>query len=313
MIVSPRRRPRGDAGRVSFDSIERSVSQSQPIFLFTIATPTITYQHTNQPVDVPFGGDIFTTLTIDCGPTALGNDPGVTEQTITLPISHPFVQQYAGTGLPELVITVTIQRLQPASGTAQQLFTGVAQSLSCDVRTATIRCPATTADALKIQLPIVGATRTCNHRLFDGRCAPVPGGQWPPLGPSGSGGPAPGLFTISDVVISSISTDGLTIVVSGGTPDALSTKPSGWAALGRIILGSSDQRRILTQISTTITLAVPFPGLMTGTRVTIEAGCLHDMATCKSKFNNQLNFGGHPLMSSFDPWASNGFGIIQQV
>lgn len=297
----------------TFDSDERSVAQNRPIFLFTLATPTFTYRHTSHPVVVIFGENKFTPLTIDCGSTALGNDPGVAEQTITLPITHPFVQHYAGTGLPELVITVTIQRLQSVSGVAQQIFTGIAQSLSADTHTATIRVPATTADALKIQLPVVGATRLCNHRLFDSRCSPAPGGQLPDLGPAGSGGPASGLFTIADVSIDSISADGLTLVLSGGTPDAINTKPSGWAAVGRIILGSGDQRRILTQISTTITLAVPFPGLTAGASVTIEAGCLHDIATCKSKFNNQLNFGGHPLMSSFDPWASNGLGIIQQV
>lgn len=307
----------------TFDSDERSSSRNRPIYLFTIVTPTVTYRHTSHPLAVPFGGNTFTPLTIDCGATQLGNDPSVDEQTITLPVSHPLVQSYAGTGIPELLVTVTVQRLQAASGVAQQVFTGTAQSLSLDQYTATIRCPALTADALKIQLPVVGATRICNHRLFDGRCAPAGGGQWPPDGPSGSGGPAQALHTITDT-IDSVSTDGLTIVMAPSTSGGLNTKPDGWAAIGRIAVGaasvlagiiqsSDNQRRILTQIGTTITLAVPFPGLMAGTDVAIEAGCLHDIATCISKFNNQLNFGGHPKMSTFDAWAESGLGVIQQV
>lgn len=296
---------------MSFDSDERSTEQNRPIELFTIATST-TYRHTSHPVDVSFGGNVYTALTMDRGTSQLADDAGVDEMTVTLPISHPLVQRYAATGIPELTIAVTVQCLQTVSGAARQIFKGFAQAMSVGLHTATFRVPAVTADALKIQLPVIGATRTCNHRLFDDRCAPVPGGQLPLLGPSGSGGPAPALFTITDA-IASISTDGLTITMSPATPDGLNTKPGGWAAFGRIILTSGDQRRILTQIGTVITLAVPFPGLAAGASVTIEAGCLHNITACIVKFNNQQNFGGHPLMSSFSPWASNGLGIIQQV
>lgn len=294
---------------MSFDDDERSVSANRPIDLFTITTPTAIYLHTSHPVDVPFGGNVYTAITMDRGTQQLGNDPGVDEQTIELPISHPLVQSYASTGIPDLVVTVTIQRLQSRSGVAKTIFTGFAQSLSVDGRTAKVRVPAATADALKIQLPVVGATRLCNHRLFDGRCSPNPGLKWPATGPDGSGGPDPASFQIIDTV-SSISTDGLTLGVS-----AIGAKPSGWATFGRMILQSTgDQRRIVSHVGTTITLAVPFPGLTTSTSVTIEAGCDHSMATCKSKFNNQLNHGGHPLMPiSFNAWAVNGLGVIQQA
>lgn len=299
---------------MTHDSDERSTSRNRPIHLFTITTPDAVFHHTSHPVDVPFGGSIYTALTMDRGSQQLANDPGVDELSIALPITHPLVRSYASAGIPPQTVSVLVQNLQTVSGTARTVFRGVAQSMSVDTRTATIRCPASTADALKIQLPVVGATRFCNHRLFDGRCAPNPGGQWPLLGPSGSGGPSPGLFTITNAIVFSVSTDGLTIAIvfQSGTPDPLDTKPDGWATLGRIIVGS-EQRRILTQISTTITLAVPIPGLLAGSVVTIEAGCMHDMTTCKTKFNNQLNFGGHPKMTSFNAWAQNGFGVIQQV
>lgn len=297
---------------MSFDDDERSPSGSRPIDLYRVTTPTASYLHTSHPVDVPYGGDVYTALTMDRGTNQLADDAGVDELTITLPISHPLVRGYASSGIPELVVAVTVLRLQAVSGAARQIFKGFAQSMSADLHTATLRIPAATADALKIQLPVVGATRTCNHRLFDDRCAPNPGGQLPLLGPSGSGGPAPALFTIVDT-IASISLDGLTITMAPGTPGGLNTKPGGWAAFGRIILASGDQRRILTQPGTTITLAVPFPGLIAGASVTIEAGCLHNITACINKFNNQQNFGGHPLMSSFNAWAQNGLGIIQQV
>ena len=297
---------------MSHDSDERSVSQNRPIELFTITTPTATYRHTSHPLPVSFGGNLFSPLTMDRGTSQLSNDQGVDEQTLELPISHQLVQDYAGTGLPDLVVTVTIQRLQTKSGTAQQIFTGVAQSMSVDGRTATIRVPASTADALKIQLPVVGATRICNHRLFDSRCSPNPGGRWPLASAIvGSGGPRSSDFTIFET-ITAISADGLTITTNG---TQLGSNPNGWAALGRLLLldGSENQRRILTHIGSVITLAVPVPGLIPTAGILIEAGCLHDINTCKSKFNNQLNFGGHPLMTTFNAWQQNGLGVIQQV
>lgn len=295
---------------VSYGQDESSVSQNRPIELYTITTSTATYQHTSHPADVPYGGGIFTALTMDRGSHQLANDQGVDEMTITLPISHPIVQGFAATGIPELSVMVTVQRLQSVSGVAVQIWKGPAQSMSVDGHLATIRVPASTADALKIQLPVIGATRVCNHRLFDSRCSPVPGGLFPPfLGPAGSGGPTPALFTVTDLV-SSISTDGLTVTMTAG---GVSTKPGGWAAFGRLILASGEQRRILAQVGATITLAVALPGLSAGTSVSVEAGCLHSITACKTKFNNQLNFGGHPLMTTFNAWATNGLGVIQQV
>lgn len=293
---------------MSFDDDERSVSANRPIDLFTITTPTAIYLHTSHPVDVTYAGNVHKAITMDRGTQQLGNDPGVDEQTLELPISHPLVQSYASTGIPELVISVTILRLQTRSGAAQQIFTGFAQSLTVDGHTAKIRVPAATADALKIQLPVVGATRLCNHRLFDGRCSPNPGLKWPASGPTGSGGPDPANFLVLDTV-NSISADGLTLGVF-----AIGVKPSGWATFGRLIVPTTgDQRRIVSHVGTTLTIAVPFPGLTTSTGVRIEAGCDHSMATCKSKFNNQLNHGGHPLMPiSFNAWAVNGLGVITQ-
>lgn len=291
----------------TFDDDERSPSANRPIELFTITTLTATYRHTSYPVDRVYAGNTYTALTIDRAPNQISNDPGVDEQRLVLPISHPLVQRYAASGVPEQGVTVTIVRLMTASGAAQQVFTGLAQSMSVDTHTATIRCPASTADALKIQLPVVAATRVCNHRLFDIGCSPNPGGVWPVSGVAGSGGPLASDFQVVDAV-AAISADGLTV-----TGSAIAAKPGGWAALGRIFLASGESRRILTQIGAVLTLAVPFVGLTTTTAITIEAGCLHSMTVCKSKFNNQLNYGGHPLMTTFNAWAGNGLGVIQQI
>jgi hypothetical protein len=51
-------------------------------------------------------------------------------------------------------------------------------------------------------------------------------------------------------------------------------------------------------VGTTLTLDAPFPPSVTlPAAVTLFAGCDHTVRTCLSKFDNVLNFGGHPYIS----------------
>jgi uncharacterized protein len=290
----------------TFDTDERSTSGNRPTDLYTIVTTTKTYRLTTNLTDISLGGNTFTALTVSRGNNALQPDSGQNELIIYLPISHPLVQSYTATGIPEQNVQVTVQRLQSVSGQAQQVWTGFAQSLSVDGRTAMLRVPSVTADAFKTQLPVIGAHVLCNHRLFDVGCAPNPGGEYPTGAGSGTGGPLQSAFQVA-TTISSVSADGLTITLSsvGGQPDL-------WAQFGRLILSTGESRRIIVQIGNVITLTVPFPALTTN--VTLEAGCPHNIQACQSKFNNFMNYGGHPYITAVvDPWHPNGLGIIQQV
>lgn len=290
----------------TFDDNERSTSSNRPIELYTIVTPTATYRHTSSTASLVFSAHLYTPLTMDRDTLQLGQDSSTDELVITLPITHPLVQRFCATGIPEQVITVTVHRMQTASAQTFQQWTGFAQSISISGHLAKIRVPANSADALKTQLPVLTAQRACNHRLFDSGCSRNPGGIWPPsTGTAGSGGPDPATFTVSTTV-ASVSADGLSITLTGdgGNPD-------GWAQFGRLIMSNGETRRVLTHIGNVMTVAVPF-GAPTGS-VQLEAGCDHTIATCVSKFNNVLNFGGHPDMSPLNLWTPSGLGVIQQV
>jgi len=290
----------------TFDEDERSTSQSRPIDLFTIMTPTTgTYRITSHETDVSYGGFTYTATTASRGNFALQPDSSQNELIVYLPISHPFVQRFAS-GIPEMGVTITLVRMQSLSAQAGQLWTGYAQSLSVDGHVAMIRVPGLTADAFKTQLPTVGAHTTCNHRLFDGRCAPNPGGEWPTGLGAGSGGPDFAAFQISSS-IASVSADGKTITLS-----SIGDNQDRWAQYGRIILSNGDARYIVNQIGTTITITKPFYSITTG--VVIESGCDHSIFACNAKFNNIYNFGGHARMTSeSDPWHPGGLGIVVQV
>ncbi len=285
----------------TYDDNERSVSQNRPIDLYTITTPTVTYRLTSYPVNVSFGGNTYTALTMSRGDLQVTQDTTGRELIVYLPISHPLVQRYTASGIPEHAVTVTWQRLQTVSGVALQYFSGFATGLSVQGHVATLRCPSVTDDALAIKLPVLRAQRLCNHVLFDAYCAPNPGVS----------GPVKASFQVSTTIVSQTVVPGsVTLVVAsiGGNPD-------GWAAFGDVLHGPTGQRLfILLQIGTTLTLNMPIIGYQVGDAVTVTAGCAHDVLTCKTKYSNVVNFGGFPeLNGQINPWAAKGFGIVQQT
>jgi hypothetical protein len=57
-------------------------------------------------------------------------------------------------------------------------------------------------------------------------------------------------------------------------------------------LGGVDRRLILSSSGDVLTLLLPFTSSPLGSTVIVFAGCDHTIATCKSKFNNVVNYGG---------------------
>jgi Phage conserved hypothetical protein BR0599 len=281
----------------TFDDDERSTSQNRPIELYTIVTPTAVYRLTSHNVDVTFGGNLFTALTLDRGPHQIAADLTGRELIVYLPVTHPLVQRFAATGIPERQVLVTLQRLQEVSGIAVRVWQGFGTGMQISGALAKLRVPSVTDDAMRIKLPVVAGQRLCNHRLFDARCAPNPG----------SDGPAAASFEVSGTLVSQT---GTTLVVS-----TMSEKPDGWASLGDVVhLATGERRFILVQAGTTLTLASPFVDANPGDALAVFAGCDHAITTCRDKFANVTNFGGHPEMTtSINPWLPKGIGVVVQT
>lgn len=286
----------------TFDDDERSVSRNRPIDLYTIVTPTTEYLLTSYPVNVTYAGIVYTALTMSRGDQQVTQDPTGRELLVYLPITHPLVQRFAASGIPEHSVRVILQRLQTVSGAATQYFDGFATGLNVQDHVAAIRCPSVVDDALKIKLPVIRAQKTCNHVLFDDRCSPAPG-----LGD----GPVASNFTAATTAVSQTITPGtVTMVVA-----SIAGNPDGYFDFGRMHHVSSGQDAvILQQIGTSLLINIPIVGLNPGDDLKITGGCAHDVVTCKTKFANVKNFGGLPNMdSTFAPYSAGaGLSAVQQ-
>lgn len=277
---------------MSFDDDERSTSQNRPVDLYTITTPTITYRVTSHPVSVLFGGNTYTALTMSRGNLQVSQDLTGREIVLYLPIDHPLVQRFAATGIPEHDVTVTLLRLQSVSGQAFQQWSGFVQGLAIDGHTALFRVPSLTDDAMKVRLPVVAAQRLCNHVLYDSGCT---------LDRAG--------FAIQPPTVFITGQSGSTVTVSSvaGSVDHR-------FQYGEAVHSTQQRRMILEQIGTVLTVNMPFVGVNNGDGLVLYSGCDHRILTCRDKFGNVVNFGGHAdMLTSINPWASKGIGVIQQT
>lgn len=286
---------------MSYDDDERSITQNRPIDLFTITTPTVTYRLTSHNVNVTYGGSTFTAITMSRGAQEVTQDPTGRELILYLPITHPLVQRFAATGIPEHQIQVVQQRLQSVSGIAVQQLSGFATGLAIQGHVASIRIPSVADDAMKIKLPVIHAQKLCNHTLYDSGCAPNPGID----------GPSRTSFAVGTNVSSQVIAPGLVTL----NVDTMGGQPDEWATFGELLHTLSGQRvMILRHVGTALTLNVPLVGVQPGDGVSVFAGCAHSSITCRDKFSNVVNFGGMPeINGSFSPWRPGvGLSSIQQ-
>ena len=290
----------------TFDDDETSSSKSRPIDLYTIQTTSTAYYLTSHIVDVVYGGRTYIATTMSRGNLQVAQDLTGRELIVYLPIAHPIVQRYASFGVPEQSVLVTLLRLQERSGVAVQAWQGFGNAMNVEGHMAQLRVPSITDDAMKIKLPIVRAQKLCNHLLWDAQCSP----------PHRDGIPDPprkSTEAYTTTLVSQVITPGVVTLAVTGWPAFPLGAPNDHFAFGEVHY-NGEVRQCLSQIGLMVTLDAPFPGVTAGAVITFFPGCDHRLSTCRDKFFNVINFGGHPdLNSIINPWSLNGFGVIQQA
>lgn len=280
----------------TFAEDETSVSDSRPIELYDFDLVTTIHRLTSADADVVFGGNLYTAVPISRGNTtevALGQ---VRETIVSLPVNHAVAQELIGNGIPPRTARLTITQLQQTSNETRRVWRGEILGVTTsggedDGGIARLRVPNATDQAFSVALPFAVASKVCNHALYDAGCAL-------PRDPA---------FRVTPTVAS---INGIELVVS-----TMSGKPDQFAQFGEVLrVADGERRSVLSQLGTTITLDVPFRTLLVGDALEVWAGCDHTVESgCRDKFNNVINFGGHPELPIGNPTAPTGFGVIVQA
>jgi uncharacterized phage protein (TIGR02218 family) len=248
-----------------------SIQVSAPVELYEFATPVTTYRYTSFDTDFTYLGNTYTALAglVRANLATTGFNDGDRDLEVTLPASTAFVQANVFGRLPRN-ITLTLRILQQLSGEARMVWQGPVTAIAVEGRMAKVVVPSKVDDALEAEIPNVRFQPLCNHFLFDDRC----------------------MLNAADYdVAANVSTvASTTIVVStvGGNPDQ-------WFQAGELVRTLDGERRlIVSQVGTTLRINYPFRELVPGNALTLFPGCDHTIKTCRVKFSNHRNFGGHP-------------------
>jgi hypothetical protein len=255
---------------------EQSVKGSRVVELYTFTTSGGTiYRLTSFRRDFTHGGNTYTAgASSRSALTAQGATSSDDDFTIEVPAQHPLSVTYSGAIVPPRELYVTVDRLQRTSGVALRIAEGYVSGPAFKGRMASFRITMM-SDLLAALVPGIGASRLCQHVLYDSRC-----------------GVGRGPFTVA-TTISTIASDRKSITVAsiGGNPDQ-------WFRHGEILFNVTTERRTVTnQVGTTIGFRFPLPSTIAGgAAVSLYAGCDHTIATCRTKFANVANFGGFPKL-----------------
>ena len=270
---------------MTYPVVETSVETGAPVELYIFTLGGDTFRLTSGPDTVTYSGLTYTPIEVTRENVSVSRDERSEILEITMPSSFPLVRKYISIA-PGQRGSLTILRVH-RTDTDNQLVT---------VFKGVIRSVGFTFDGLRSKIsvmPLSGALSRpvprhtyqglCNHVLYDTGCQ-VPSS----------------LFRHTAAVTGVV---GDTLTVSG-----LSAKGSGWATGGYVTVGSLDFRLIIQHTGDDIRLLLPFPDNLLGQTVDVFAGCAHDIATCKSKFNNVINYGGYafvPLRNPFETGLDN--------
>ena len=282
---------------MTYDTSERSTQDGEPIEIYSFALATTTLRYTSHPEDVTVSSQTYTAIPISRDPANIMVIGQVRELTVTIPVDLALAQTLIGNGIPPRDIVVTIERYHP--GTAiRRIWRGAVDRLETDGVFARLTVPNLMDRAFMVRLPLVTSQRLCVHDLYDTGCAvdrEYAIYQTEPF------------MTACEAV----SQSGTALVVSNMNGPGAVPRDDQWARYGEVRRSSDGERRsIVAQVGATLTLDMPFASIAAGDDLEVYAGCDHSVETCRDKFANVANFGGHPQLPNANPHAPTGYGVM---
>ncbi len=255
---------------MAFETYELSVEGGSTIELFTLALGSTIYRmHDSAEPTITISGDEFTRTQVSRDTIKTGQE----FLEIKLPGSHPFSLKFT-TIAPGQTASLTIQSYQRSEPSdVRVIYKGVVRSVAFTQNmshSALSLIPIN--EAFDKEIPERTFQAACNNVLFDPDCK-VSSGSFSYVG---------SVFSIVDN----------TVTITG----LEAAKGDLWSTGGYLSFGVLDYRLILEQNGDVLTLVLPFHEDVLSENVTVFSGCDHTIATCLTKFANEINYGGHPFV-----------------
>jgi uncharacterized phage protein (TIGR02218 family) len=265
---------------MSYLAAEVSDHDASPVECYKFIGSFRTYRYTSADVQQTVNFEDYEPVAGRRGNIRAGTQ---SDDNLSLEIELPFdvdvVQDYAySESPPGLVLEVyRVHRGTDFSTDWSLLWKGKVSAFNINGRVAKIRVPSIFSRALQTDVPSAYYQGPCNHVLFDQRC-----------------GLARSLFTTTTTV-TGVGTTAIQV--------ASTAEPDGSLAAGEVVITRTGERRlILANSAGLLTINYPFVDARNGDEVEITQGCDHSFSTCKTKFNNSAQYGGHPFIPADNPF-----------
>lgn len=265
---------------MSWSDFEYSTANGQPVTLYEfVRGDTQFYRYTNADQDVTAAGAIWLHQAISDGGLSVGAGDSM---DITLPTSNPVAMLFRGIP-PSRPVRVRIHRwhVDDAQGEFRTVWIGTITEVKREAIDRTQLVTASLASTFSRSGLRLTWGRACPYSLYDHNCKV-----------------SPGTFGVGGLVVTAL--DGVSLTVN--LPAEL---PDGWFSGGYVewsVDGVTERRGLRAQTGNVLGLFGGSAGFVVGQVVTVFPGCDRTIATCNSKFNNVLNYGGEPHMPGKSPY-----------
>jgi len=278
---------------VSFDSQEESVQDGAPIELFRFTTLEERFTYTSGTTPFDFENETYSPRAIGRSGDEIESVSESRQLAVTLPTDDLLVRRYY-VSLPSSQDRLEVFRLHTTDGADPEvvkIFDGLVATVSASGEDKATVNALSRSSLLERTVPTQTTRNLCNHVLYDERCKVFDS-----------------LFSL-DAEVTAVSADGLLLTVQasgvlGATGNGLSaqlTADPEFFNAGTLERGGFERRTIRGVVdiggdSAQVRTILPFATIPTGATFRIFAGCDHSFPTCRTKFDNEENYGGFPYV-----------------
>lgn len=260
---------------MSFDTLEKSRQDAQPVLLFDFLRGSDAWYYTNFPTALSARSHTYLPRAITRSTVTMGGTVPKDTIEIRLPYDDAMVAPL-NAGTIGKVTTVTVWRTHADELTESQAeWLGRVAKTSRSSTVATLTCEPVFSSLQRHGIP-QPYQRTCRHPYGGKGCFVNPEDYK------------------SDLSVATVDGSKVMLVIVGTAPNFVG---------GVLKAADGTSQMVIDQSGSLLTLMRPIPSIESGQNVTVYLGCDRSLGTCDSVFSNAGNFGGFPGIPLINPFT----------
>lgn len=270
---------------MTFYNAEVSTQDGQPVALYLIEWDQTRWAYTSADREIESGGITYMPIAISDGGMVQGGS-SQNDFSVTLPADVPIVEVFRGTP-PSAEIWLTVRRIHFGEEGAPIYWTGTVTNVKRKgAFEAEIIAQPITASFRRTGARLAW-TRECPHFLYDSECKVNPEDYR-----------QEGTIT---------GKTGTTLTIAGLPAYEPNYYRGGMAIFAINDDGTLEHRMIENAIGPVFTMLGLTDGFEVGMTIAVYPGCDRTPATCRARFDNIPNYGGHHYMPGKTPFGTMVF------